>query len=49
MSALKKNKLTQTICSVFAEIIAKIKKTKFEWEPIKIVDCFPDDCGKYDI
>ena len=47
MSALQKNKSTQTSGSVFAERIEKIKKTKFELELIKIVDCFLDDHGNY--
>ena len=48
MSALKKNKSTQTSGSVFAERIEKFKKTKFELELIKIVDFFLDGHGKYD-
>ena len=40
MSALQKNKTTQTSGSVFAERIEKAKKTKFELELLKIVDCF---------
>ena len=42
MSALQKNKSTQTSGSVFAERIEKVKKTNFELELIKIVDCFLD-------
>ena len=34
--------------SVFAERIEKFKKTKFEFELIKIVDCFLDDYGNFD-
>ena len=47
MSALQKNKSTQTSGSVFAERIEKVKKTKFELELIKTVDCFPDGHGSY--
>ena len=32
--------------SVFADIIEQVKKTKFELELIKIVDCFLDGHGK---
>ena len=45
MSALQKNTSTQTSGSVFAEKIEKVKKTKFELELIKIVDCFLDGHG----
>ena len=45
MSALQKNKSTQTSGSVFAERIEKVKKTKIEWELLEIVDCFPDGHG----
>ena len=48
MSALQKNKSTQTSGSKFAERIEKAKKTKFELELIKIVDCFLDGPGSYD-
>ena len=48
MSALRKNKSTQTSGSVFAEKIEKVKKTKFELELTKIVDCFLDRHGNYD-
>ena len=48
MSALQKNKSTQTSSSVFAERIEKAKKTKFEMQLIKIVDCFLDCHGSYD-
>ena len=44
----KKNKSTQTNGSVFAEKIEQAKKTKFEWELIKIVDCFLDGHGSYE-
>ena len=48
MSALRKNKSMQTSGSVFAERIEKTKKTKFEMDLIKIVDCFLDGHGSYD-
>ena len=48
MSALEKNKSTQTIGSVFAERIEKVKKTKGELELIKSVDCFLVGNGNYD-
>ena len=48
MSALQKNKSTQTSGSEFAEQIEKAKKTKFELELMKIVDCFLDGHGSYD-
>ena len=48
MSALQKNKSTQTSGSVFAKRNEKVKKTKFEMELIKFVDCFLDGHGKYD-
>ena len=47
-SSFQKSKSTQTTDSVFAERIEKVKKTKFELELIKRVDCFLDghgDCG----
>ena len=47
-SSLQKTKTTQTSSSVFAERIEKVKKIKFEWELIKIVDCFLDVNGKYE-
>ena len=48
LSALQKNKSTQTSGSVFAERVEKAKKTNFELELIKIVDCFLDGHGSYD-
>ena len=48
MSALQKNKSTQTSSSIFAERTEKIKTTKIELDPIKIVDCFLDGHGNYD-
>ena len=47
MSALQKNKSTQTSGSVFAERIAKAKRSKYELELKKIVDCFLDGHGNY--
>ena len=48
-SSFQKTKTTQTSGSVFAERIEKVKKTKFELDLIKIVDCFLDGHGNYDI
>ena len=48
LSALQKNKSTQTNGSVFAERIEKSKKTKFDLELTKIVDCFIDGHSNYD-
>ena len=48
MSALQKNKSTQTSGSVFAERIEKVKKTRFELELIKNVVCFLHGHGNYD-
>ena len=39
-SSFQKTKTTQTSGSVFAERFEKVKKTKFELDLIKIVDCF---------
>ena len=47
-SSFQKTKTTQTSGSVFAEIIEKLKKTKFELDLIKIVDCFLDGHSDYD-
>ena len=47
-SSFQKTKVTQTSGSVFAERIEKVIKTKFEFELIKIVDCFPDGHGNFD-
>ena len=47
-SYFQKTKTTQTSGSVFAERIEKIKKTKFELEVTKIVDCFLDGHGIFD-
>ena len=47
-SSFQKTKAMQTSGSVFAERIEKVKKTKFELELIKIVDCFLDGHGNFD-
>ena len=47
-SSFQKTKATQSSGSVFAERIEKVKKTKFELELIKIVDCFLDGHGNFD-
>ena len=47
-SSFQKTKATQSSGSVFAERIEKNKKTKFELELIKIVDCFLDGHGNFD-
>ena len=39
-SSFQKTKSTQTAGSVFAERIENVKRTKFELDLIKIVDCF---------
>ena len=47
LSTFQKTKSTQTNRSVFADRIEQVKKTKFELELIKIVDCFLDGHGNY--
>ena len=47
LSSFQKTKSTQTSGSVFADRIEQVKKTKFELELIKIVDCFLDGHGNY--
>ena len=47
LSSLQTTKSTQTSASVFAERIVQVKKTNFEIELIKIVDCFLDGLGNY--
>ena len=47
LSSLQKTKSTQTSGSVFADRIKRVKKTKFELDLIKIVDCFLDGHGNY--
>ena len=44
-NSFQKTKTAQTSGSVFAERIEKVKKTKVEFELIKIVDCFLDGQG----
>ena len=47
-SSFQKTKTTQTSGSVFADRIEQVKKTKFELDLFKIVDCFLDGHGNYD-
>ena len=47
LSSFQKTKSTQTSESVFADRIEQNKKTKFELELIKFVDCFLDGHGIY--
>ena len=47
-SFFQKTKTTQASGSVFAERNEKVKKTKFELDLFKIVDCFLDGHGNYD-
>ena len=47
-SSCQKTKSTQTGGSVFAERIEKVKKTKFELDLIKFVDCVLDGHDNYD-
>ena len=47
-SSFEKTKRTETSGSVFAERIEKVKKTKFDFELIKIVDGFLDGHGNFD-
>ena len=46
-SSFQKTETTQTSGSVFAERIEKVKKTKFELDLIKILDCFLDGHGNF--
>ena len=48
LSSFQRTKSTQISGSVFSDRIEQIKKTKFELELIKIVDCFLDGLGNYD-
>ena len=48
LSSRQKTISTQTSGSVFAERIEQVKRTKFELDLIKIVDCFLDGYGSYD-
>ena len=47
LSSLQKTKSTQTSGSVIADRVEQVKKTKFELELIKNVDCFLDGHGNY--
>ena len=47
-SSFQKTKTTRISGSVFADRIEQVRKTKFELELIKIVDCFLDGHGNYD-
>ena len=48
MGAVQKNRSTRTSGSVFAERIETAKRTKFDLELIKIVDCSLGGHGDYD-
>ena len=47
-SSFQKTKTTQTSGSVFVKRIEKVKKTEYEFELIKIVDCFLDGHCNFD-
>ena len=47
-SSFQKTKTTQTSGLVIAERVEKVKKTKFEFELRKTVDCFLDGHGHFD-
>ena len=47
-SYFQKTKTTKTSGSVFAERFEKVKRTKFELDFIKDVDCFLDGHCNYD-
>ena len=47
-SSFQKTESTQASGSVFAERIEKVKKTKFDLDLIKILDCFLDNHGNFD-
>ena len=47
LSSFQKTKSMQTSGSVFADRIEQVKRTKFEMEVIKILDCFLDGYGNY--
>ena len=47
LSSFQRTKSTETSGSVFADRIEQVKKTKFELELIKFVDCFLDGYGKF--
>ena len=46
-NSFQKTKSTQTSGSVFADRIEKVRKTNFELDLIKIVDCFLDGHGNF--
>ena len=47
LSYFQKTKSTQTRGSAFADRIEQVKKTKFEFELKKFLDCFLDGHGNY--
>ena len=47
LSSFQKTKPAQTCGSVFADRIDQVKRTKFELQLKKIVDCFLDGHGNY--
>ena len=47
LSSFQKTQSTQTSGSVFADRIEQVRKTKFELELMKFVDCFLDGHGNY--
>ena len=47
LRSFQKTKSTQTSGTVFADRIEQVKKTEFELELIKIVDCSLDDHGNF--
>ena len=47
LSSFQKTKSTQSSGSVFADRIEQVKKTEFESELIKVLDCFLDGHGIY--
>ena len=47
LRSFQRTKSTQTNGSVFAERLQLVKKTQFELELLKIVDCFLDGYGNY--
>ncbi len=49
LNSFQKTNSTQTSGIMFADRIEQVKKTKFELELLKIVDCFLDSLGNYTI
>ena len=47
LNSFQKTKSTQTSGSVFSDRIEQFKRTKFELELIKTVNCFLDGHGNY--